>query len=57
MKPGGSERSRALLVLFLLPIALAMIGVGLGAWLHWGIGLAAAGVLLWIDLQLMSSGK
>lgn len=41
---------RLLGLLGLLGIVAA--GVGVGAWLHWGIGLAVGGLLLWLDTQL-----
>lgn len=57
MKTVGSGRSNGGgLAAALLFTALALIGGGLGWWLHPGVGLSSAGLLLWIDLLLWSRG-
>jgi|2_EtaG_2_1085320.scaffolds.fasta_scaffold65521_2 hypothetical protein len=32
-------------------LAIACIGIGIGSFVHWGIGLACSGMLLWIDIN------
>lgn len=49
------KKSAAFLACSLL--SLAAIGVGLGAFAHWGIGLAAVGLLAWLDLFLLSRSQ